>query len=93
MTPSRSELIEARLREAFSPDELQIKDQSHLHAGHAGAQDGRGHFAVAIVADAFRDTNRIQAHRLVYDALGSLMETDIHALSIRASASHADHSA
>jgi BolA protein len=90
MTSSRSTVIETILSDAFSPDELLVKDQSHLHAGHAGAKDGRGHFEVMIVADTFRDRSRIECHRLVYEALGQLMTTDIHALSIRASAKKTD---
>jgi BolA protein len=90
MTSSRSTAIETILSDAFSPDELLVKDQSHLHAGHAGAKDGRGHFEVMIVADTFRDRSRIECHRLVYEALGQLMTTDIHALSIRASAKKTD---
>lgn len=93
MTAERSATIEALLTEAFSPDHLLVKDQSHLHAGHAGARDGRGHFEVIIVADAFHGRNRIECHRLIYDALGQLMTTDIHALSIRASAKNTDDSA
>lgn len=84
MTEARQTELEKRLREAFHPQELLIKDQSHLHAGHAGAQDGRGHFAVRLTADAFEGLPRIQRHRLVYEAVGDLMETDIHALSITA---------
>ena len=86
MTQDRVTRIEALLREAFSPDHLQVKDQSHLHAGHAGAKDGAGHFAVTIVADTFADCSRIECHRLIYNAMGDLMHTEIHALSIRASA-------
>jgi len=93
MTGSRSAKIETILSDAFSPDELLVKDQSHLHAGHAGAKDGRGHFEVIIVADAFRDCSRIDCHRMIYTALGQLMTTDIHALSIRASAKKTDLSA
>jgi len=63
---------------------LQVKDQSHLHAGHAGARDGMGHFEATIVADAFAGKSRIERHRLVYAALGPLMQTDIHALKINA---------
>ena len=55
-----------------------------LHAGHAGAQDGRGHFEVLIVSEAFGDAGRLQRHRMVFDALGELMDTDIHALRVRA---------
>ena len=80
----RSELIEKLLTAAFSPEKLLIKDQSHLHAGHAGARDGRGHFDVLIIADGFSGQNRVQRHRMVYAALGELMETDIHAVRITA---------
>lgn len=93
MSTERSAKIEALLTQAFSPDHLLVKDQSHLHAGHAGAKDGRGHFEVIIVADAFDGCSRIESHRLVYEALGELMTTDIHALSIRASAKITDHPA
>ncbi len=90
MTADRAGKIEALLTQAFSPDHLLVKDQSHLHAGHAGAKDGRGHFEVIIVADAFDGCSRIESHRLIYDALGQLMTTDIHALSIQASARKPD---
>ena len=90
MTHARSAKIETLLSDAFSPDELLVKDQSHLHAGHAGGKDGLGHFEVVIVADAFRDRSRIECHRLIYGALGQMMTTDIHALSIRASAKKID---
>ena len=90
MSADRSTKIEALLAKAFSPDHLLVKDQSHLHAGHAGARDGRGHFEVIIVADAFDGCSRIESHRLIYDALGQLMTTDIHALSIKASAKSTD---
>lgn len=80
----RANEIQRLLTEAFSPTELLVKDQSRLHAGHAGAKDGKGHFEVIIVTDAFRGRTRIERHRMVYDALGTLMETDIHALAIQA---------
>jgi BolA protein len=86
VTETRAARIEGRLREAFSPDALLVKDQSHLHAGHTGAKDGRGHFEIQIVADAFADKGRLESHRMIYEALGSMMTSDIHALSIRASA-------
>jgi BolA protein len=76
--------IEAILREAFSPSHLLVKDQSHLHAGHAGAQDGRGHYDVRIVSEAFAGKLPLARHRMIYDALGTMMETDIHALRIDA---------
>ena len=77
-------MIRAILETEFSPTELLIKDQSHLHAGHEGAQDGRGHFDVTVVSDRFEGQNRIQRHRMVYDALTQLLATDIHALRIKA---------
>ena len=64
-----------------------MEDESHLHAGHAGAKDGRGHFRVSIVSEAFEGMNPIARHRAVYAAMGDLMTTDIHALSIEALAS------
>ena len=69
---------------AFSPEDILVKDQSHLHAGHAGARDGKGHFEVQIVASAFEGVSRIQRHRMVFEALNDLMQTDIHALSVHA---------
>jgi BolA protein len=86
VTAARVAMIETALREAFSPEHLLIKDQSHLHAGHAGARDGLGHFDVTITATAFADCSRIETHKLIYEALGDLMTTDIHALSIKANA-------
>ena len=86
MSTDRVARIEALLIEAFAPEHLLVKDQSHLHADHAGAQDGRGHFDVTIVAEAFAGKMPLARHRMVYDALGTMMETDIHALSIHARA-------
>ena len=85
MSARRIDLIRAALAQ-LAPVELDIEDQSHLHRGHPGARDGRGHFAVRIVADRFSGCNPIQRHRLVYEALGDLMQTDIHALTIAAHA-------
>lgn len=76
--------INRRLSEAFSPSSILVKDQSHLHAGHAGARDGRGHFEVLLVSDAFEGRRRLERHRMVYEALGTMMQTDIHALTIKA---------
>jgi len=70
--------------QVLAPSALQILDESHRHAGHEGARDGRGHFAVEIVADAFDGLAPLARHRRVYEALGAMMQTDIHALSIRA---------
>jgi BolA protein len=77
-------MIRARLEQAFAPDELDIIDDSHRHAGHAGAKDGRGHFRVRIVSQRFAGAKTLERHRMVYAALGNLMQTDIHALSVDA---------
>jgi BolA protein len=84
MTGNRQDLIREELEKHFQPTELLIKDQSQLHVGHEGARDGKGHFDVTIVSKAFDGINRIQRHRMVYDALSKLIETDIHALRIKA---------
>lgn len=84
MKEDREALIRRELEKHFQPTELLIKDQSQLHAGHAGARDGKGHFDVTIVSAAFDGVNRLQRHRMVYDALSQLIETDIHALRIKA---------
>lgn len=76
--------MEALLREAFDPSEVQITDDSHLHAGHAGAQTGKGHFSLRIRSTAFAGMTPVAAHRAVYAALGAMMQTDIHALAIDA---------
>lgn len=85
MNEQRIEKIRAALTQALSPAHLDITDESHLHAGHPGARDGRGHFRVKIIADAFSGLNRVQRHQKVYQAVGDLMKTDVHALVIKAS--------
>lgn len=84
MSEQRITLIRERLTAVFAPQQLDIIDESHKHVGHAQA-GGAGHFAVEIVATAFAGKNSLQRHRLVYDALGDAMNTEIHALSIKAS--------
>jgi BolA family transcriptional regulator, general stress-responsive regulator len=84
VTQARVTTIEQLLVDAFAPQDMLVKDQSHLHAGHAGAKEGKGHFDVTIVSEKFDGVNRIGRHRLVYDALGAFMESDIHALRINA---------
>ena len=84
MNENRVQAIREVLNERFQPSDLLIKDQSHLHEGHAGARDGKGHFDVTIVSSEFEGQNRIQRHRMVYDALNQLLATDIHALRIKA---------
>ena len=78
------EVIVSRLREHLSAESVEIEDQSHLHAGHAGAADGGGHYEVTIVASCFKGLNTLARHRLVYEAVGELMKKEIHALSIQA---------
>ena len=78
------EVIVSRLREHLSAESVEIEDQSHLHAGHAGAAGGGGHYEVTIVASCFRGLNTLARHRLVYEAVGELMKKEIHALSIQA---------
>ena len=80
----RVELIRRELTAALNPTELDVEDESHRHAGHAGARDGRGHFRVRIVSAAFTGKSALARHRAVYAALGDLMQTDIHALAIDA---------
>ena len=84
MTTDRVATIERLLIDAFEPSELLVKDQSHLHAGHVGAKEGKGHFDVKIVSNFFDGQTRITRHRMVYDALGPFIESDIHALRINA---------
>ena len=84
MNEKRIAAIRQALEARFEPMELTIKDQSQLHAGHEGAKDGRGHFDVTIVSAEFDGQNRIARHRMVYDALTELLQTDIHALRIKA---------
>lgn len=76
--------MRGRLEAALAPEFLEIEDQGHLHVGHAGARDGRGHFHVTVVSEKFAGLSRVARHRAVYAALGDLMQTDIHALAIDA---------
>ncbi len=80
----RIDKIREKLTAAFSPEQLDIIDESHLHAGHPGARSGGGHFVATIVSIDFTGQNMLARHRMVYDALGEMMDTDIHALSIKA---------
>lgn len=78
----RLEQIRSRLLATFAPIECQLDDESHLHAGHAGAASGAGHYKVRLVSERFEGLNRIARHRLVYDCLGDMMTSNIHALNI-----------
>ncbi len=82
MTAPRVAAIRGKLEASFQPIELEIVDDSARHAGHAGARDGRGHFHVRIVSQQFSGKRTVERHRMVYAALGSLMQTDIHALGV-----------
>lgn len=85
MTGVQAQQIEEALRAALEPLALQVDDDSHLHAGHAGAREGR-HFTVRLTSAAFAGRSRVARHRLVYDALSSLIPQGIHALAIVARA-------
>ena len=74
--------IRARLDETFSPLACQLTDESALHAGHAGAASGGGHYRLRLVSVSFEGQTRVTRHRLVYDCLRDMMHTDIHALAI-----------
>ena len=82
--PERMRRMRALLEAVFEPDLLEVVDDSHKHIGHAGARDGLGHFSVDIVSPRFAGLLPLARHRAVYAALGQMMVTDIHALSIRA---------
>lgn len=81
---ARVEAIRSLLQTAFAPSALDVIDDSHRHSGHEGAKDGRGHFTVRVVSPAFAGMAPLARHRAVYAAVGDLMQTDIHALSISA---------
>ena len=80
---ARARQIEALLRQRLAAQHVDVLDQSALHQGHPGAQGGGGHFHVLVVSEVFNGLSRIAAQRVVYQALGTLMENDIHALSMR----------
>ena len=84
MTSARGERLTERLRTGLAPETLDVIDDSHRHVGHAGATDGRGHFTVLVVSQRFAGLNTVRRHRLVYEVVGDMMDTDIHALSIQA---------
>ncbi|MDP5008947.1 MAG: BolA family transcriptional regulator [Glaciimonas sp.] len=79
---TRLETIRARLIATFAPCECLLDDESALHAGHAGAASGGGHYRLKLISSAFEGKNRIMRHRLVYDCLNDMMTSDIHALAI-----------
>ena len=84
---STRDAIIQKLREAFTPDELEVKDESHLHEGHAGHRPGgETHFRVYIVSPAFKGKTRIERHRMVNAALSAELAGSVHALAIHAQA-------
>lgn len=84
LSPGRIARLRELLTAALAPQALEIVDDSHKHAGHAGSRHGQGHFSVDIVSAAFAGKLPAARHRLVYAALGDMLQTDIHALAIRA---------
>ena len=76
--------IHQRLMETLGAESVEIEDQSHLHAGHAGAASGGGHYDVIVISSAFNNLNTLGRHRLIYRAVDDLMKKEIHALSIQA---------
>ena len=80
----REQRIVSRLAATFAPDQCLLEDESALHAGHAGAASGGGHYRLRLVAARFEGCSRVARHRLVYDCLADMMQADIHALAITA---------
>lgn len=78
----RANIIQTRLEAAFSPSELVVTDESHLHIGHAGAKEGASHFSVKIKCAKFENLPLIEKHRLIYRELVDLIPKEIHALRI-----------
>ncbi|PIE45428.1 MAG: BolA family transcriptional regulator [Gammaproteobacteria bacterium] len=85
MPQTTQQAIEKKLTEVFQPTLLTVIDESHRHTGHAGAQSGKGHYAITIRAEAFANKPPLARHRMIYEALADLMSTHIHALQITAS--------
>ena len=80
---STADLIRQRLT-VLEPESLALDDESAQHKGHAGAASGGGHFRLTLVSPKFRNLSTLARHRLVYEAMGELMQREIHALSITA---------
>ncbi len=80
---NRIEAMRERLA-SLNPVSVDIVDESHKHAGHAGAKDGGGHYLLRIVASSFAGKTTMARHRMIYSALGEMMKRDIHALNIQA---------
>lgn len=83
---STKSIIETKLRDAFEPRLLKVTDESHLHAGHAGWREGgETHFRVEVVSQAFAGKSRVEAHRMINQALADELKNGVHALAIKAS--------
>jgi BolA family transcriptional regulator, general stress-responsive regulator len=81
---SRPERIRALISAALAPSQMELTDESALHAGHAGAASGGGHYRLRIVSSRFEGLKLVMRHRLVYDSVHDMMHTEIHALAITA---------
>ncbi len=77
---NRPDRIRELLQAGLSPVECMVEDESHLHAGHAGAASGGGHYRLTLVSAQFEGVSKVGRHRLVYDCLREMMKKDIHAL-------------
>lgn len=84
MSDPRLAKIRERLEAALAPQEIELDDESALHAGHAGAASGGGHYRLKIVSDKFEGVKLVMRHRLVYDSVHDMMHKEIHALAITA---------
>lgn len=81
--PDRRTRIQERIREGLATVHVEVEDESHLHAGHAGAQGGAGHYRALVVSERFAGLSRVARQRLVFDAVGEMMGAEIHALAMR----------
>jgi len=88
MTAMRTaDIITEKLTSAFSPQSLEVVDESHLHAGHAGSREGgQTHYRVYIVSNAFQGKSRVDRHRMINTALAAELAGSVHALAINAAA-------
>lgn len=85
MNPTlRKAEITRLLNDYFKPETLGVEDEGYMHEGHVGARDGRGHFRVLIISEAFEGKLMIERHRMIYRVLDDMMKNDIHALAIDA---------
>ena len=81
------DIITNKLREAFSPESIEVQDESHLHEGHAGHRPGgETHFRVYIVSEAFKGKSRVERHRMINAALAAELAGSVHALALQAKA-------